>query len=158
MSILDSLSSGGGDTPIFKFSDPGGRITGLIVEEPKVLPLREFGSEEPKLDAAGNPVTQVLLVLATEELQSDDHDGKWRVFIDKPLMKQAVFDAVKDANAVDILVGDEISIEFVGMKVLKNGRSAKDFTAKFSPATEPDPWSIGAAELGETVDVEAGDT
>ncbi len=105
----------------------------------------------PSATTPGNPVTQVLFVLATEQPQDDDHDGKWRVYVDKPLMKQAVFDAVKDAGAVDIFVGDESSIKHIGMKTLKSGRSAKDFTAKHSPATEPDPWSIGTATLGETV-------
>ena len=96
---------------------------------------------------------QVLLVLATEQLQDDDHDGKWRVYVDKPLMKQALFDAVKASGAIDVAVGDEIiDYKFIGMKTLKNGRSAKNFAVKeFNPAMPPDPWSIGTATLGETV-------
>ena len=56
MSILDSLSSGGGDIPIFKFTNPGDGIErGVVVEPPQLLPQKVFGSDEPKLDNAWQP-------------------------------------------------------------------------------------------------------
>lgn len=134
MSILDALAQAGTtDSPIFRFSNPGDRISGTIIEDPKLLPVREFGSDQPKLDAAGQPVHQVMIVLATEQTQDDDHDGRWRVYLDKALLKQAVFAAVKASKADDLAVGDELTIEFTGMTVLGNGRTAKAFTVAHAP-------------------------
>lgn len=135
MSILDALAQASTtDSPIFKFSVPGDRISGIIIEDPRLLPVTAFGTDAPKLDAAGQPVMQVMVVLATEQVQGDQHDGKWRVYIDKALMKQALYKAVKASGASDLAVGDELVIEYIGKTVLSNSREAKAFTVAHSPA------------------------
>jgi hypothetical protein len=145
--IWDALSTpDGDDAPVFRFTNAGDKIRGTIIDDPTVLPLREFGTDKPKLDRNGTPVMQVLLVLATEQLDGDEHDGRWRVFIDKALLKRAVAEAIKKAGSDGLGVGDEISISFDGLKEMPSGRSAKSFTVSFSPVG--DPWA-GAGELDD---------
>lgn len=142
MSILDALAQGADSSPIFKFTDPGDRIAGTIIEDPKLLPVKEFGSDNPKVDANGQPVLQVMLVLATEVAQDAAHDGRWRVYLDKALLKQAVAAAVKASKSEDLLIGDDIAITYTGTTVLKNGREAKGFEVTHAPA--------GAGGIGST--------
>ncbi|MFM8600167.1 MAG: hypothetical protein ACKOB8_14375 [Mycobacterium sp.] len=97
--IWDALSSDSGDfAPIFKFTNPGDSINGVIIEDPVTLPLTAYGTTEPKIGKDGNPVMQIMLVLATDQLKDESHDGRWRVYIDKPLFKAAVRDALKAAG------------------------------------------------------------
>jgi hypothetical protein len=132
---MDALAQASTDSqPIFKFTNPGDRIHGFIIEEPRLLPVTAFGSDAPKLDAAGRPVMQVMIVLATEQAQDDLHDGRWRVYLDKALLKQAVAAAVRESGADDLLIGDELVIEYTGKTVLSNSREAKAFTVAHSPA------------------------
>lgn len=145
--IWDALSSEGDFSPIFKFTDPGDRIKGIIVEPPTTLPLTEYNSDKVKHDADGNPVMQVLLLLATEQRADENHDGRWRVYLDKPLLKAAVLRGLKDAGASSLEVGGELSIEFTGWRQT-GGFSAKDFTAKYFSVQQSGP--IGTGELGET--------
>ena len=134
MSILDALAQAGTtDSPIYKFTSPGDRISGTVIEPPKLLATREFGSDQPKLDAAGEPVMQVMVVLATEHTQDADHDGRWRVYFDKALLKQALYGALKASGAADLEVGDDLAIEFRGTEVLRNGRKAKAFVVEYRP-------------------------
>jgi hypothetical protein len=139
--ILNALAQSD-SSPIFRFTDPGDRIAGTIVEDPKLVPVKEFGSDSPKLDANGQPVQQVMLVLATEVTQDAAHDGRWRVYIAQTLLRQAVFAAVKASGAADLAIGDDITIEYTGKTVLKNGREAKGFQVTHSPA--------GAGEIAST--------
>ena len=145
--ILDALSSEDDFSPIFKFTNAGDHVKGVIVEEPKTFPVNEYQTTTPKVGADGKPVMQVLLVLATDQPADDTHDGRWRVYLDKPLMKLAVRKALKDAGDCTLEVGGELSLEFTGYRETRGGGSAKEFTAKYSPV-EPDPWGpIGTAEV-----------
>lgn len=147
-SILDVLASEGDFAPIFKFTNPGDRISGVILEEPKTLPLNEYGSREIKLDGNGNPVMQILLILATDQQADDNHDGRWRVYIDKPLQKQAVAKTLKANRANTLEVGGDFTMSYVGLVETRGGGHAKDFTATYIPPDGP----MGVGELGETGD------
>ena len=149
--IWDALSTESDFSPIFKFINECDRIKGLIVEEPRTFPLTEFNSKEPKIGPDGKTVMQILLVLATEQAADADHDGRWRVYIDKPLLKAAVLNALKAAGVLTLGVGGEISIEFVGLRETRGGGSAKDFTVTYTaPPGDEDFGPIGSAVLGDT--------
>lgn len=147
--VWDALQSDGDFSPIFKFADTGDKITGVIVEQPRALPLTEFGSKEPKLGPDGSPLQQIMLVLATEQAQDDNHDGRWRVYLDKPLLKAAVKRAMVAADVETLEIGGELTITFVGLRETRSGGAAKDFTAEYRPVSGP----IGTAELGDTGDI-----
>lgn len=147
--IMQALSSDSGDfAPIFKFVNPGDSISGVIIDDPVTLPLTAFGSNEPKIGKDGKPVMQIMVVLATEQLKDENHDGRWRVYIDKPLMKAAVRDALKVAGASTLQCGGDLGMTHTGFKQLSNGQ-AKDFTAKYELPPE-DGGPLGFGELGET--------
>lgn len=147
--ILEALSSDSGDfAPIFKFVNPGDSITGELVDDPVTLPLNAFGTTEPKIGKDGNPVMQIMAVLDTEQLKDENHDGQWRTYIDKPLMKAAVLKALKLAGASTLQRGGRLTITHTGMKQLGNGQ-AKDFTATYELPPE-DGGPLGFGELGET--------
>lgn len=157
--IWDALASEGDFAPIFKFTEPGDRIGGVIVEEPKTFPLTEYGSREPKIGQDGKPVMQILLTLATEVSADENHDGRWRVYLDKPLLKSAVARELKAAGSQTLTVGDELTVTFTGMRETRGGGSAKDFTAEYRASAEPSDGDgpIGTGDLGETGEHPWGD-
>ena len=111
----------------------------------------QFNSSNPKIGPDGKPVMQILLVLATEQAADENHDGRWRTYIDKPLLKAAVLKALKSAGVSTLAVGGEISIEFVGLRETRGGGSAKDFNVTYiAPPGDVDFGPIGSAVLGDT--------
>ena len=146
MSILDALAQGADSSPIFKFTDPGDRIAGTIIEDPKLLPVKEFGSDNLKVGANGQPVQQVMVVLASEHTNDAQHDGRWRLYFDKALQKQALVAALKASGAEDLEVGDDLIVEYTSKTVLANGRSAKAFTVEHRPGGVA---QVAPAENGE---------
>lgn len=144
--IWDALETNSG-APVFKFADPGDKITGIVMEEPKLLPMKAYGSDQPKVDGAGNPVMQILLLLATDQQLDPEHDGQYRVYVDKPGMKAAVRRALTEAGSTTVEVGGELTIEFTGYQAMRSGAQAKVFTATYGSAFG-DP--IGVGVLGET--------
>lgn len=125
--IRKFLSSG--RTPIFKHKGVGDRIRGAIAEPPKLLPLTQFGSTEPKLDSDGNPVMQLLLVLIVGE-------GKQRVYVDKPLMREKLGRAIEDSGADDLAVGGVVEIVRVDDVKCQNGGTAHDFEVTYTPPAD----------------------
>ena len=117
----------GGHPPIFKFKNVGDRIRGAIAEPPKLLPQTEYFSTEPKLDDDGKPVMQLLLVLSVGE-------GRQRVYIDKPLMREKLWRAIEDSGADDLTVGG--IIEIIRIEECQNGGTAHDFEVTFDPPAD----------------------
>lgn len=150
--IWDALG-GSDNSPIFKFANPGDKVKGIIVEPPVTLPLKEYKSDQPKIGADGKPVMQVLLILATDQPLDDDHDGRYRVYVDKPGMKSAVKRALTSADVMSLDVGGELELEFTDYQETRSGVQAKAFVAIYAPAAPADdPWGgpIGVGELGES--------
>jgi hypothetical protein len=130
--IWEALSQDNDYIPIFKFKDVDLEIDGDIDGVPELVPLTEYKSDTPKLDSNGNPVKQVLLVLATEQREDAGHDGRWRVYIDKPLMRAAVLRALKDAGVRTLAEGGRLWLKRVSDRQVGGG-SAHDFIAKYAP-------------------------
>lgn len=145
--VWDALSGDSDFSPIFRFAEAGDRISGVIVEEPKLLPLTEYKSTEPKIGPDGKPVMQIMVVLASEQAQDDNHDGRWRVYLDKPLLKAAVKRALVAADVETLEIGGEITITFVGLRETRSGGAAKDFTVEYSAAEGFGDGPIGRGEF-----------
>ena len=108
-----------------------------------------YKSDTPKLDSNGNPVMQVLVVLATDQREDADHDGHWRVYIDKPLMKAAVLRALKDADVRTLADGGRLWLKRVSDRHVGGGGSAHDFIAKYTPP-QGSGGSAGTAEAAKS--------
>jgi hypothetical protein len=147
--IWAALSQDSDYIPIFKFKDVDAEIEGDIDGAPELVPLTVYKSDTPKLDSDGNPVMQILLVLATELREDADHDGRWRVYIDKPLMKAAVLRAMKDAGVRALADGGRLWLKRIDDRRVSSGGSAHDFDAKYTRPQKAGE-SAGAAEIGET--------
>jgi hypothetical protein len=130
--IWEALSQDSDYVPIFKFKDEDAEIEGDIVGAPELLPLTQYKSETPKLDSNGRQIMQVLIVLVTERREDADHDGRWRVYIDKPLMKAAVLRALKDGGVRTPAEGGRLWLKRVSDRQVGGG-SAHDFIAKYTP-------------------------
>jgi hypothetical protein len=117
-----------GRIPIFKPS-VGDRIRGALVEEPKLLPLTQFGSKEPKLDDDGNPMQQLLLVLEVGE-------GRQRVYIDKPLMRDALWREIEASGADGLEIGGIIEIVRIEDVRCQNGGTAHAFEITYEPPAD----------------------
>jgi hypothetical protein len=136
--IWEALSQDSDYVPIFKFKDAGVEIGGDIDGPPQLVPLTEYKSDTPKLDKNGNPIMQILLVLATELRDDDDQDGRWRVYVDKPLMKSALLHALKDAGVRTLADGGRLWLKRIDDRQVGSG-FAHDFNAKYTP-----PQGLGA--------------
>jgi hypothetical protein len=147
--IWEALSQDSDYVPIFKFKDVDAEIEGDIAGAPELVPLTAYKSETPKLDKSGRQVMQVLVVLATEQCEDEDHDGRWRVYIDKPLMRAAVLRALKDASVRSPADGGRLWLKRVGDRHVSSGGSAHDFIAKYTPPQGLDERP-SAGETGET--------
>ena len=132
--IWDVLSQD--STPIFKFAEPRDGIRGTIAEKPALVPLTEYESDEPKLDAKGQPAMQILLILQTAHITEDSHDGVWRVYVDKPRQRAALRQAMQSAGVRTLAVGDVLELVFTGYRQTSGGNQAKDFTADYKPAAQ----------------------
>jgi hypothetical protein len=115
-----------GRTPIFKHKNIGDQIKGIIADPPKLLPLTQFGSSEPKVDDDGKPVMQLLLVLTVGET-------KQRVYIDKPLMREKLWRAIEDSGADDLEVGGIVEIVRIDDVKCQSGGTAHDFEVTYEP-------------------------
>ena len=116
-----------GRAPIWK-PGIGDRIRGTIAEPPKLLPLNEFGTKTPRLDDDGKPMQQLLLVLAMGE-------GKQRVYVDKMLMRDALWRAIEDSGADGLEVGGTVEIERV-----EDVGNAHNFEITYTPPSDEVPF------------------
>jgi hypothetical protein len=143
--IWEALSQDSDYVPIFKFKDEDAEVEGDIDGAPEVLPLTAYKSDTPKLDRSGRQIMQVLVVLATERREDADHDGRWRVYIDKPLMRAAVLRALKDAGVRSLADRGRLRLKRIADRRVSSGGSAHDFDATYTP-----PQGSRTAEVGET--------
>ena len=72
---------------------------------------------------------QLLLVLAVGE-------GKQRIYIDKPLMREKLWRAIEDSGADGPAVGGVVEIVRIGDVACKNGGTAHDFEVTYTPPAD----------------------
>lgn len=142
----DDFLMGGGVTSA-KFPVIGTTISGRITERPTVEQQKDFTTGEPKFWEDGKPQMQLVVTLATNEIDpaNPDDDGSRRVYV-KGQMKNAVAQAVRTAGARGLEVGGILSVTYSMDGIAKNPRfnAPKNFTAQYTPAATvalntPDP-------------------
>lgn len=142
----DDFLMGGGVTSA-KFPTIGTTVGGRITERPTVEQQKDFTTGEAKFWDDGKPQMQLVVTLATNEIDpaNPDDDGSRRVYV-KGQMKNAVAQAVRTAGARGLEVGGILSVTYSADGVAKNPRfnAPKNFTAHYTPAATvalntPDP-------------------
>jgi|GEM_PF-759812 len=131
---------GGGGALTAKFTNPGDMIGGRIVAEPRVYQEREYDPRNPGNGApkfypkSGDPIMSVSVDVQTDlrDPSDPDDDGVRRIYIEGKRLKDAVRDAVRNAGADGLHVGDELHVAFTGLGQAENGMNApKLYAAKY---------------------------
>lgn len=143
----------GGSVTSAKFPVIGTTVGGRITERPTVEQQKDFTTGEAKFWDDGKPQMQLVVTLATNEIDpaNPDDDGTRRVYV-KGQMKNAVAQAVRTAGARGLEVGGILSVTYSADGVAKNSRfnAPKNFTAHYTPAATvalntPDPGTTTTA-------------
>ncbi|MFH9816177.1 hypothetical protein [Streptomyces sp. NPDC017230] len=133
----NSFLMGGGGAPTAKFPTPGTVIGGRITEPPQLEQQRDIKSGEKKFWADGDPMMQLVVTVRTDERDPaiEDDDGKRRLFI-KGQMKNAVSDAVREANGKGLEVGATLHVRYShdGQARERGMSPPKQYVAKYVPA------------------------
>jgi hypothetical protein len=110
ISVENFLNSGG--APAAKFPNIGSVVKGTV-EEASVAQQTDFATGAPLTWDDGSPRMQLVITLATEERDPsiDNDTGKRRVFV-KGQMLTAVKEAIRQAGAKSIEVGDTLAIQY----------------------------------------------
>lgn|SRR5487761_468190 len=114
--------------PSFKFASPGDKIKGVISQPPEDSLVMKFGITprvpvDPWPD--GTPRMQTRIILRT----SDGTD--WAIYA-KGMLAPAIRDALVEAGAPDVEMGDLLEVEFTGYgKPKAGGQPPKLYAAKY---------------------------
>lgn len=113
MAGLDELFGGSGARTV-KFEDEGDTFTGTVVDV-KVEQAKDFDSGEPATWPDGKPRMQQVFTFEVEP-EDDEDTGKRRLYVDKPRMRKAILEALKDAGVKDKaeIIGGKLSVKFTG--------------------------------------------
>jgi hypothetical protein len=128
----------GTGVPAAKFDTIGKTVAGRITEEPELRQQTDFDTGAPKVWDNGDPMMQLVVVVATDERDPalEDDDGSRRLYI-RGNLQQAVANAVRAAKS-KLEVGGTLSVTYTGDDEPKRrGMSgAKRYTATYSPPAE----------------------
>ncbi|MEU7189102.1 hypothetical protein [Streptomyces sp. NPDC045369] len=80
-----------------KFVNPGDSAAGFIEEVSDPFPVKEFKKDTVKVDAKGEPVMQVRMILATDQSGPND-DGRRSLYVSGWRMTTAIGDAMRRAG------------------------------------------------------------
>lgn len=136
MSSAQDFLMGGGGAPAAKFETFGVICTGRILDEPVVRQQSDLSTGKLKYWDNGDPMNQLVVTLATEQRDPDDHedDGQRRLFI-KGQMQKVVRDAVRESGAKGLEVGGVLTITYIRNGEAKRGMNPpKEYTARYVPA------------------------
>lgn len=113
------------------FPEPGTKIVGQILAIKKNQ-QREFGTGKPKVYDNGDPMMQVVITLAAEGVAvTDEDDGRRNLYVDKPRMRKAIAQAVRDSGHTGSLIGGRLGVVFTGYGEGEGAQPPKEFGAKF---------------------------
>lgn len=103
-----------------KDSKIGDTITGAVVGV-QTRQARDIQTRQPRVWENGDPVLQVVVSIQTDEKTDENDDGVRAVFIKFwGAQRQALLDALKDANLSDVPLGSTFTASFVGTEKSNN--------------------------------------
>lgn len=134
---FDALLSGGG-VPVFSFQAVGDRIEGVVVDK-GTAPEREWVEEHGRSDGPvkrfkdGTVIQQLVLTLQTSlrDPDSEDDDGRRRVFVTGKRAKDAFRDAVRAAGAAKVEIGGHIQVQRGADEELPRDRKAHTWSIAY---------------------------
>jgi hypothetical protein len=131
MSLFESSSKG------VKFDTIGSTVTGTVKAAPRERQQTKYGTQEPDFWPNGDPKMQILVDLQTELRQDPNDDGERTLYVASKNMKRAIGEAIRNANATDILPGGVLTVAYVGNDpASKNpANPAKLYQAQYTPPT-----------------------
>jgi hypothetical protein len=138
----NDILMGGGGAPSAKFDEPGVTYEGRITHPPQAYQEREYNQVtgrsdgEPRRFPSGDPIMAISIDIQTSlrDPSVEDDDGTRRIYVQGKRLKEAVRNAVRDAGASGLEVGGRLSVTFTHRDDPTDKRSAKYYTAKYTPA------------------------
>lgn len=108
MSLFESSSKG------VKFDTVGASITGVVKSAPRERQQTKYSTQEPDFWPNGDPKMQILVDLQTDQRVDPNDDGERTLYVASPKMRKAIGEAIRAANASDILPGGTLTVTFIG--------------------------------------------
>lgn len=131
---LDRMLQGGAKG--YKFEKPGDSVTGIVTDV-MVRQATEYGTGKPQTFDNGDPREQVVVILKAEGVTPDDEDDDLHraVYIKGwGLQRRALIEAVRQAKAKRVEVGDRFTATLTRMEPSKQGGfPAKVFEYRIQP-------------------------
>ena len=141
------------------FPTIGTTVKGVIAREPELSQQRDFDDRSKlKFWDTGEPMMQVVVILATAERdpEDDDDNGERGLYLRGNILK-AVQVAVKEAKAKGLAVGGKLAVKYSGdgdqpkkglakPKLYKAAYEAPDPMAQAEHEDEPEPVAASAAK------------
>jgi hypothetical protein len=126
----------GAGVPSVKFKAVGDTVTGEIIRKPSVQQMRDFKDNSPLFWDDGNPKLQIIITLATDDIDPTvDNDDGVRNLYAKAQMQAAIGSAVRKAGAKRLEQGGRLTITFVREVENPNKKmnAQKVFSASYIP-------------------------
>ncbi len=131
MSLFDSSSKG------VKFDVVGASIQGTVKAAPRERQQTKYGTQEPDFWPNGDPKMQILVDLQTDRREDANDDGERTLYVASKNMKKAIGEAIRAAQANDIMPGGILSVTYIGNDpTSKNPQNpAKLYQAQYTAPT-----------------------
>jgi hypothetical protein len=131
MSLFDSSSKG------VKFDVVGASIQGTVKAAPRERQQTKYGTQEPDFWPNGDPKMQILVDLQTDRREDPNDDGERTLYVASKNMKKAIGEAIRAAQATDIMPGGTLTVTYVGNDpASKNPQNpAKLYQAQYTAPT-----------------------
>lgn len=135
----DLLMSGGKAPKGFDFGDRAGReLGGKVVAGPTKYHAREYNRLNPGQGALkywddGSPVEGLSIDCQTPMREGPNDDGVRRFYIEKPRMRQAIADAIRNAGSEQLEIDAHLYVTWTGDEMGQGAQPAKTYTARYVP-------------------------
>ncbi|GLJ78656.1 hypothetical protein [Microbacterium imperiale] len=108
MSLFESSNKG------LKFDVIGTTHTGTVKSAPRERQQTKYGTQEPDFWPNGDPKMQILVDLQTDQRADAHDDGERTLYVASKNMKKAIGEAIRAAQATDIMPGGVLTVTYVG--------------------------------------------
>ena len=132
--VDEALAAG---IPGAKFEAIGAICKGVILSA-EMAQQRDMATGKPKFWPDGNPCTQILIMLATEERSPDieDDNGHRRLYVKKPSAMLAAIAKALDKTKLSQAIGGTLAVKYTGdgEPTQRGFNAPKLFAVRFTPA------------------------